>query len=123
MTHRTRRLRGAVVAVATAATLAGAAPAQADHHSWKSVRTECIAKENPYTGGYSLSARTRWTMSVSPHEKNNLRKFKIKARLIPTTAGTSAHRNWRETSRAVKAGYEDQAFNKIPIGVTTEPQS
>jgi hypothetical protein len=123
MTQTRTLRRSAIVAVATAAMLAGAAPAQADHHSWKHVRTECIAKENPYTGGYLISALTRWTMSTSAHKKNNLRKFKIKARLIPTTAGINAPRNWREHSRAVKAGYEDKAFNRIPIGVRTESQS
>jgi hypothetical protein len=123
MTQTRTLRRSAIVAVATAAMLAGAAPAHANHHSWKHVRTECIAKENPYTGGYLISALTRWTMSASAHKKNNLRKFKIKARLIPTAVGLNAPRNWREHTRAVKVGYQDKAFNQIPIGVRTEPQS
>jgi hypothetical protein len=123
MTQTRTLRRSAVVAVATAAMLGGAAPAQADHHSWKHVRTECIAKENPYTGGYLISALTRWTMSANAHKKNNLRKFIIKARLVPTTAGHNWFRNWAKHFRAVKVGHEDRSFNQIPIGVRTESQS
>lgn len=123
MTYRTRRFRrSAVVVAATAAVFVGAAPAQANHHWYKHVRTDCIATPNDSTGGYLISAGPVYKWGTNAHKNNNLRKFIIKTRMVPVAAGHNWFRNWHKQTLRVKAKDADKSHNFF-AGVHTEPQS
>jgi hypothetical protein len=135
MTKRTRNLRrGAILAVATTVTVFGAVPAQAHHKAaeggsewanhpyFKHVQTECRLQDSRNGDNDLVSARTTYDWGAYGHKKNNLYRFKLRARLIPTTPGLSFHRNWESRDTYIADSLTDATFRST-WSITTEPQS